>query len=775
MARGGARTAGAWGWSSLLAVGAVLVVNGLPAHEVQGQDRWLLPGLALLVAAAEFLQVRFRLGRQIDGSNLVEAAVAPLLVVAPTAIGLLAVAVGQLIAGLVRRNPPVKLAFNLAQWSFAFSIGALVWTALASDPTTWTGAASLVLAVLAVGFVNLLAFTGVLLVMGSKVRSLRPMLGVGWLVGLGVNTCLGVLFALAHDAAAWGLLLAPVPLVVLHLAYRGYAAARAERTRLAGMHRAAAVLAGPLDPRPVIAEFLRAAAEVFETSAAVMVVKVEGGREVHRVDLLTGEECSYTEPEDAASLEAAVAAHLGAVRIDAKDDGPLAAALRVTGRSDCLAVPVLDSGRVLGALLLLDQAGIEGAPVGQLSVLEALAREVAAALAKGRLLDSVLEERRKLSTVVSATSDGIASVSEDGSVRSWNPAWEAISGLSERDVLDRVDALGRLDPRTPEGEPVDLASWAEGAALPSEISVRARDGRRRWLACSYSYAEDEHGRSLVLVARDVTPVQEFEALRVEFSRLVAQEAARRLVVEQLQAAVVPETPAVEGLELAVNYVASDPKEPTGGDLWDWQVLPSGELHLAVVDVLGHGVAATKSALSVVHTLRLLTLDDTPLADVVARASVLLEKQDPDLVATVMVGRLDPLSGRLRVASGGHPPALILSTQGTVRQVAAAGGAIGWPGAGSEGVAEVQLAPGDTVLFYTDGLVEARKNIIEGLDDLSRELATVGGLPVEDLATELVVRALAGADRRDDTLALVVRRSRPVDVTVPEQAVALARR
>lgn len=757
MPTGGARTAGAWAWTALLAAGAAWLARGLPDHPLTIGDAWLLPGLAVLVAATEFMQVRFRVGRQVDGSNLVEAAVAPLLVVAPSWEGVLAVLLGQLLAGLVRRNSPVKLAFNLAQWALAFSVGAAVWTSLDHHVATWRGAGGLVLAVLVVGLVNLLAFTVVLLVMGSDLRSVRPVLGSGWLAGLGVNTSLGMLFALAHEAAPGGLLLAPVPLVVLHQAYRGYAAARADRARLAGMHRAASVLTGPLDPRPVIPEFLRAAAEVFETRAAAMVLKVDGGREVHRVDLATGEEEVYTEPEDAATLEAAMTAHLGAVRIDAHGSGPLALALRETGRGDCLAAPVLESGRVLGALLLLDQVGIEGAPGGQLSVLEALAREVAAALAKGRLLDSVLEERRKLSTVVSATSDGIASFAEDGVVRSWNPALEHITGLSEREVLDRADALGRLDPRTPEGEPVDLASWAEGAELPGELVVRSRLGGRRRLACSYSHAEDDNGRSLVVVARDVTPVQEFEALRAEFGRLVAQEAARRLVVEQLQAAVVPDTPAVEGLELAVTYVASDPKEPTGGDLWDWQVLPSGELHIAVVDVLGHGVAATKSALSVVHMLRLLALDDTPLGEVVARAATLLERQDPDLVATVVVGRLDPRTGRLLVASGGHPPALVVSVEGDVRQIAATGGAVGWPGSGSDGVAEVVLAPGDTVLLYTDGLVEARKDIVAGLDALTRELASVCRLPVEALTEELVHRALAGADRRDDTLALVVRR------------------
>ncbi len=752
-----ARARAVWALILTLAAGAVLLALALPPYTLAVDDRWLLAGLAGLVGAAEFLQVRFRVGDEVDGSNLVEAAVAPLLVIAPGPAGVFAVAVGQLAAALVRRNGVTKTAFNIAQWSLAAAAGATVWAASGQDLTTWSGALGLVVAVLVMGVVNLLAFTAVLALTGADLRAVRPLVGPGWFAGLGVNTALGLLFALGHEATPLALLLAPVPLVVLHLAYQGYASARADRARLVGMHRAASLLSEPLDPRAVIPEFLRATAEVFEVRVAVLVLKVEGAREVFRVDLDADQAEARTEAEDAVSLEAALTAQPGALRVDARDDGPLARVLRAEGRRDCLAAPMLDGGKVLGALVLLDQAGVEGGSAGQLSVLEALAREVMAAFAKGRLLDSVLEERRKLSTVVSATSDGIASLAEDGTVRSWNPAMARITGLSEAEAVGHPDALVRLDARTPGGEPVELARWADSVTLPLEFSVRSAAGGRRRLSCSYSHAEDEAGGTLVVVARDVTPVEEFEALRAEFGRLVAQEAARRLLVEQLQAAVVPDTPEVAGLELAVTYAASDPREPTGGDLWDWQVLPTGELHVAVVDVLGHGVMATKAALSVVHVLRALALDETPFGELVGRAAELLERQDPELVATVVLARLDPRTGYLRVVSGGHPPALVVSADGRVREAGASGGAIGWPGAGSDGIAELFLAPGDSLLLYTDGLVESRKDIVAGLDALSRELASVRGLPVESMTEELVSRALSGGDRRDDTLALVVRR------------------
>jgi serine phosphatase RsbU (regulator of sigma subunit)/anti-sigma regulatory factor (Ser/Thr protein kinase) len=241
------------------------------------------------------------------------------------------------------------------------------------------------------------------------------------------------------------------------------------------------------------------------------------------------------------------------------------------------------------------------------------------------------------------------------------------------------------------------------------------------------------------------------------TRLAELEATTREAAHQLQYAVLPPTPSVEGAELGRCYVAADPSSPTGGDLYDWLVLPDGDLHVVVVDVLGKGVAATKDALAITHALRLLVLDGCPLDDLVGRADRLVTDQNPDLVATVLVGRFSPATGEMRLAGGGHPPALLVRSGGEVSEVDAPGVAIGWPGAGSQRVAKVQLERSDTVILYTDGLVEATKDITVGLETLARAAAETADYPAAQLARALVDRALAGAERRDDSLAVVVRR------------------
>jgi len=240
------------------------------------------------------------------------------------------------------------------------------------------------------------------------------------------------------------------------------------------------------------------------------------------------------------------------------------------------------------------------------------------------------------------------------------------------------------------------------------------------------------------------------------------ELAQRGVLHKLQEAVRPPTPTVPQTELGVFYLAADQQASMGGDLYDWVLLPDGTLHLAVVDVMGKGVSATKDAVAVTHALRLLVLEGTPLERVIARADQLVTAQNPELVATLMIGRYDPATGVLDLAGGGHPP-LLLVTGGNARWIDVGGIPIGFPDAGSDLVVTVELARSDTVVFYTDGLIEATKDILVGLDALARHAAETADYPAAPLARALVERSLAGAVRSDDSLALVLRRRSPPPV------------
>ncbi len=769
-----------WEYVSTLAVattGFAVLGSVLQLHPPAAGSWTTLPFLAAGMVAAEQLRVRFRRGDDVDALTLFEAVLAPLLFTFSPLVVVSTVAVAQTVTAVLRRSAWIKGAFNVAQWSLAAVVGSIA-IGLLNDGSgvSLRSLAFLIAALGCVAVVNNVAFTVVLAISSRQslptvLRGLSPIIVPGWIGGWGINLLIGLLFVLADAGHPIAVVLFPVPLAVLHFAYRGYAAARADRLRLTGLRQAANVLSEPLHPRQAIDDFLREVAQCFESRSAALVLFTEAGdHEIHVLSLAPDRPATQRiEGPEGGSFEAVLAALQEPLRVRSGGDDELSAALAAAGWRDCLSAPLVDEHRQLGALAVFDQTGLEGTATADLAVLEALARETAHTIARGRLFENVLDERRKLAQIVSSTSDGIFTLSDNGIVLSWNAACERITGLSAGDVVGRRDAMRRLNARTASGTPVDFVDWAADAALPSEIVLtRFGDGELRRLLCSANRAIDVEARSetLVVVARDITPAEEHEQLREQFSRLVEVQAAQRLVVDHLQKAVAPEPPGIAGADIAVAYVASDPSSPTGGDLFDWHCLPSGELHVAVVDVLGHGVAATKDALTVVHTLRFVAVEGTPLEQVVERADQLLSAQDSELVATVMVARYRPETGELRVVSGGHPPALVVSATGEVTQLAATGGAIGWPAVGSDNVASTTLGINESLVLYTDGLIEARKDVLEGMDSLVRYASEVAHLPAAQFADELVQRSLEGAERRDDTLALVLRRTRVR--TRPEQ-------
>jgi anti-sigma regulatory factor (Ser/Thr protein kinase) len=347
--------------------------------------------------------------------------------------------------------------------------------------------------------------------------------------------------------------------------------------------------------------------------------------------------------------------------------------------------------------------------------------------------------------VLDAVPDPVLVAGASGEVVYANPAARALlrrPDLDGADLADLVDVAAvdaALDPGAPR-------AWRlpDGTSLHLEASIAPLpDGERVPVS--------------VLTLRPIAGGADRERYEGEVQRLTASERASREIVHQLQEAVQPPQPVVPGVELGVHYLSADPTAPTGGDLYDWQVLPDGDLHVVVVDVIGKGVAATKDALAVVHALRVLVLEGLPMDRLVARADELLAGGNPGLVATVLVCRYTPGSGRLVLAGGGHPPLLRVSAGGAVDEVAAPGIPLGWPGAGSFELVETELGRSETAVLYTDGLIEARRDILGGLHDLKEAAAATAGYPARHLPRVLIERALAGASRHDDSLALVLRR------------------
>jgi sigma-B regulation protein RsbU (phosphoserine phosphatase) len=232
------------------------------------------------------------------------------------------------------------------------------------------------------------------------------------------------------------------------------------------------------------------------------------------------------------------------------------------------------------------------------------------------------------------------------------------------------------------------------------------------------------------------------------------------ILRELEDALRPPPLTVPGLELAVHYAPADTHAPTGGDLYDWFTLPDGTVHITVVDALGHGVRSTRGALNVTHAVRTLAMEGHPLQSIVERAGEIVCGVEAEVMATVLLARLNPATGDLSLANGSHPPALLVRGDGTAEYLEVRGRGVGFPLPGSEGTLTARLAPGDLVMLYTDGLTESRRDPIEGearlVDSATRHrqepIGDVPGAVAGDMHTVVL--------HPDDTLALAMRL--PVD-------------
>jgi hypothetical protein len=252
------------------------------------------------------------------------------------------------------------------------------------------------------------------------------------------------------------------------------------------------------------------------------------------------------------------------------------------------------------------------------------------------------------------------------------------------------------------------------------------------------------------------------ALALDNAMLYAQ---RDLVAMSLQEELLPpELPRIRGLDVGARYVAAGEGNQVGGDFYD--VFPSETGWRVVIgDVVGKGPTAAAVTGLARHTLRAAApYERSPSALLAVLNRALLAERPGERLASVACVEIepDPEGLALTVAAAGHPLPLVVSADGQVREVGRFGPLLGVdPGHDATDVRD-RLAPGELLVLYTDGVVEARgpSGVFgEGrLRALLRDLA--GQAPTRVVQRiEAAVLAASGGRPRDD-LAIVALRVRP---------------
>lgn len=251
-------------------------------------------------------------------------------------------------------------------------------------------------------------------------------------------------------------------------------------------------------------------------------------------------------------------------------------------------------------------------------------------------------------------------------------------------------------------------------------------------------------------------------MRQGLERAAAYQQERRHAAH-LESMVIPQTfPTVANLELSGSYSPPTAGQRVGGDLYDVIPMPGKRAGLVVADATGHDIAASQATVQLRHGIGALSNEGRSPAHVLGGANAYLLNSNVNSLVTCAYAQIDPTSGELVVANAGHPHPRILRKDGTVEVVGV--DQISQPLLGLMSVdyreTTTSLDYGDTLIMFTDGLIERRDvPLIEGEEKLRRALGTLGNATVDEIVTAL--ENLLHQERDDDLAILVARRSNDV--------------
>jgi serine phosphatase RsbU (regulator of sigma subunit) len=473
--------------------------------------------------------------------------------------------------------------------------------------------------------------------------------------------------------------------------------------------------------------------------------------------------------------------------------------LGADGERSLLCLPLVSDDRVIG-VATLSFPSRRSMTDAELGFFRTMADACAQALDRIRALETVEDQHEKLSFLAAASAELAGSLDYEATLK--HVAWLAVPRLAdwcaialEQDGVLRTLAVAHTDPakralamelqeRYPSdpdtgGGSYQVLRTGESLLVP-EISdemleAGAQDAEHLRLIRALNLRS---GLTVPLKARGrifgvITWVngeggRRFTERDVAFGEDIARRAAvaidnslvhseLRQIADRLQQAVLPAAlPTVPGWALASSY-SSAGKVDVGGDFYDAIPLGDGRLALLIGDVMGRGVEAAAAMAQIRAAVRAFIAVAPEPAAVMERLDLFYEQFPTDQLVTVLYALADPARDEVVLACAGHPPPLLLDPAARPELIEAARGTLLGIGPAERTTTTVGLRPGQTLLLFTDGLVERRDQDLQAsMERLVEVCATLptgpDGLPLDALVT-----TMRDPSRDDDVAVLAARR------------------
>jgi serine phosphatase RsbU (regulator of sigma subunit) len=388
-----------------------------------------------------------------------------------------------------------------------------------------------------------------------------------------------------------------------------------------------------------------------------------------------------------------------------------------------------------------------------------------------------------------SSADGLAAVLDHAQRLGRLGGWEENLVTGTVRWTDSAFGLFGLTPRPGAEIPLaDLHSYVMAADKPVVKRFRQRlPEQRDALTATFRvvHPDDRSIRQIRVFAEPVTDAAgvvvalrgAFQDISAQYHTQVALAATRdqladseqrvaeeHLLALRLQQAIMPpdEQPVeAAGIDVAVRYRPVGEGHLVGGDWYDALLMPSQDVLLVVGDVAGHGIDAVTGMVAARNSLRGLAITGSGPAELLRMLNGVMCDLTSGVVGTVVCGLYNPDTSVLRWARAGHLPPVLVRGRTACELPLPGGVLLGMDPDATYEEATQSLEPGDTLLLFTDGLIEQRG---ESIVDVLREfVATVAPVPEgqegsQPTAAAQADRILATAvsDTDDDACLVAVR-------------------
>ena len=262
----------------------------------------------------------------------------------------------------------------------------------------------------------------------------------------------------------------------------------------------------------------------------------------------------------------------------------------------------------------------------------------------------------------------------------------------------------------------------------------------------------------------LTALASHAAIAIENAQLHEQAVRSRklahelYVARRIQRALLPKhLPQVPGFDFAA---ANIPSSTVSGDLYDLVHMQNGKIAIAIGDVSGKGTPAAIIMASLFSAYKSLLNEPISVAQRMARLNELMaDSMAPGTYATFFFGELDARTRQFVYCNAGHFPPVLMRRDNTVLKLFEGGTVLGFVRGAPYKQHEIILEPDDLLLFYTDGLIEAKNKNGEflGLDPVLEWIGEHRDLSAKHLLSLLVdfVRSYVDENRFEDDLTLII--------------------